>query len=111
VLEVLKALELYYSTNGEYPLWNGSAGAGGALSDIAVDFYGAGKFIRKLPAEAVARYYYCISTDKRSMLFAVNTEQDKGGSNFCRVTRGPATSFGCDVWQAANASSLCQTRF
>lgn len=113
VQEVLKALELYYTDNSAYP--NDGAPAdtneGGTLADIGNDFFGYGTYIRRLPSEAGSRYYYCVSANRKSMLIAVNTEEDKGGSEFCSILRGPGPDYGCNGWQTANAGSLCGTRF
>ena len=111
IQEVLKALELYYTENGAYPLYGTGAGAGGYLSGIQPAFFGNGTSLKRLPAEADSRYYYCVSADRRSMLLALDTEEDKGGSAFCGVMRGPGTNFGCNAWRTANATDLCADRF
>ncbi|HEX4799110.1 MAG TPA: type II secretion system protein [Candidatus Paceibacterota bacterium] len=114
-VEILKALELYYSTNGVYPLYGnspGSSGIGGFLNDINTDFYtGTGKSLNQLPSESGTRYYYCVSSDRASMLIAIDTEYDGTGSNFCSITRGPGPSYGCNAWQTSNATTLCKDRF
>lgn len=110
VLEVLKALELHYSINGTYPLQGGSAGIGGYLSNVDATFYGPGKSIISLPDESDSRYYYCVSANRSSMLVAVDTENDKGGSNFCSIIRGSG-DYGCTAWYTANAADSCLTRF
>jgi general secretion pathway protein G len=112
--EVLKALELYYSDNGTYPSHND--GTEGYLSGIDSSFYGMGTYIRRLPDTADSEYYYCVSSDLRSMLLAVDTEQDSGGSNFCNITRGPGPDYGCDpsfIIDAGgdDASDSCALRF
>lgn len=108
-LEVLKALELYYSINGSYPPT--SVGTEGYLSAISNVFYGVGKSIIRLPDNAGTEYYYCVSADLRSVTLAVNTELDKGGSDFCSITRGAGPNYGCAAWQTANAASTCLSRF
>ncbi|MFZ2253267.1 MAG: type II secretion system protein [Minisyncoccia bacterium] len=110
VLEILKALELHYSINGSYPLQGGAAGTGGYLSTIDATFYGAGKAIITLPDESNSRYYYCVSSNRSSMMVAVDTEDDKGGSNFCSIIRGSG-DYGCIAWYTTNASDSCLTRF
>lgn len=110
VLEVLKALELHYSINGSYPLQSGSSGVGGYLNGIDVAFYGVGKSIITLPDDSNSRYYYCVSSNRSSMLVAVDTENDKGGSNFCSIIRGSG-DYGCIAWFTANASDSCLSRF
>ncbi len=111
IQEVLKALELYFTTDGVYPYF-GVAGVntGGNLSGIEPSFFSSTQFMTSVPPEAATHYYYCVSADRKSILLAVNTEQDKGGSNYCSVTRGPGP-YGCAVWYAANATTLCTSRF
>ncbi len=111
IYEVIKALDLYYTDNDEYPTINGSVGTGGNLDDIEAAFFGVGTYLKKLPKDAGTRYYYCVSSDRSSVLIAVNTEQDKGGSEFCSVMRGPGPDYGCTVWQTTNASDSCSSRF
>lgn len=111
IQEVLKALELYYTDNGAYPLLGTTAGTGGYLSGIQPAFFGSGTPLKKLPEESNSRYYYCVSTDRRSMLVALDTEEDKGGSAFCSVVRGPGLNYGCNAWRNANAIDLCANRF
>lgn len=108
VQEVLKALELYYTDNGEYPTIPGNEGY---LDTIEFAFYGTGTYIKKLPEESDSRYYYCVSPDRKSALIALDTENDKAGTNFCQVFRGPGPNYGCNVWRDANATSLCLDRF
>jgi prepilin-type N-terminal cleavage/methylation domain-containing protein len=110
IQELLKGLELYYSTSGVYPLYGAISDTGGDLSGINASFYGIGNSMVKLPDEAAARYYYCVSADQKSILIAVDTEEDRGGSAYCRVTRGPGP-YGCNVWQAAFAADTCLSRF
>ncbi len=73
---------------------------------------GSNRYLKRIPDEPV-NYYYCVSTNRKSMLIALNTENDEGGSNYCRVTRGPgdtADGFGCTAWMASNAADPCSTR-
>ncbi len=112
VAEILKGLELFYTDGGIYPL-DGTAGdstTGAAFSAIGSGFIG-GPYFSKAPDEAGTRYFYCVSSDRKSIVLALDTEYDQGGSNFCSVIRGPGPSRGCDAWQAANATDLCASRF
>jgi prepilin-type N-terminal cleavage/methylation domain-containing protein len=109
--EVLKALELYYSDTGIYPDDGTPAdnATGDVLTDIGSGFVG-GAYLKRLPNDSDV-YQYCVSSDRKSLIFAVNTEDDKGGSNYCSVTRGIGPNYGCDAWYTANAMSPCSTRF
>lgn len=111
IQEVLKALELYYTDNGVYPLLGTTAGTGGYLSGIQPAFFGSGTSLKRLPEESDSRYYYCVSTDRRSILLALDTEEDNGGSAFCGVIRGTGPNYGCTVWRTANAMDNCADRF
>lgn len=114
IQEIIKALELTYSNGSVYP----AVAAGGVpLTNVALQnqFIGTGSnfYLKRVPDDP-DRYYYCVSADRKSMLIAVNTENDKGGSNYCRVTRGVgsgADGFGCTAWMTANAADSCATRF
>ncbi len=114
IQEVLKGLELYYSDTGYYPE-DGTPGVhttGNTLTNINAGFINASYF-KRLP-ENPDEYQYCVSDDKKSMVLSVNTEYDAGGSNYCRVTRGPGTptyGYGCTTWMNTNASDTCITRF
>jgi general secretion pathway protein G len=113
VQEILKALELGYSDSGLYP----TVAAGGvALTDAGLQGQLVGgssnRYLKRVPDEPQS-YYYCASGNRKSMMIAVNTDNDKGGSNYCSVTRGPgntADGFGCTAWKNANAADLCSTR-
>lgn len=112
--EILKALELTYSDGGVYPV---VAAGGVPLTNTALrdQFIGstADKYLKRVPDEP-ERYYYCASADRKSMLIAVDTEDDNGGSNYCRVTRGPASGadgYGCTTWMNTNAVDMCAGRF
>ena len=104
--EILKALELYYSDNGSYPTVSGTYNTGDYLDQI--DSFGG--YLKRMPDEAGSRYYYCVSAGGSSVLLAVNTERDDGGSDWCNITRSNPP-YGCDVWQTANASDSCMSRF
>jgi len=109
--EVLKALELHYSDGSGYPD-DGTPGdntVGDILSNIGSGFIG-GPYIRRLPDESNL-YQYCVSADRKSMLIAVNTEQDKGGSNYCSIVRGAGPDYGCTAWRSAYAADPCSRRF
>lgn len=111
IQEILKALELHYSDGGTYPddgtpLDNTT---GGTFTTIGSGLVG-GRYFKRLPDESDI-YQYCVSANRQSMMIAVNTEQDKGGSNYCSITRGSGSDFGCNTWLTTNAASPCSTRF
>jgi type II secretion system protein G len=114
VQEILKALELVYTDTGLYP----SAASGGVpLTNTTLQnqFIGAAanNYLKRVPDEA-DRFYYCASSDRKSMMVAVNTEKDQGGSEYCSVTRGMgdgSDEFGCSAWISTNASDMCASRF
>ncbi len=115
VQEILKGLELYYTDGSSYPD-DGDVDntKGSTLTTIGSGFIG-GTYFKKLPDES-DRYFYCVSADRRSMLIAVDTEQDYGatGSEYCKVTRGTgggASGFGCDGFITASALDNCADRF
>ncbi|MCR4286015.1 MAG: type II secretion system GspH family protein [Candidatus Kaiserbacteria bacterium] len=108
--ELLKALELYYTENGVYPLYGAGAGAGGYLSGIQPAFFGNGTSFKRLPKESNSRFFYCVSNDQKTILLAVDTEDDKGGTNYCRVTRGSGPYYGCPAIEAL-ATDTCASRF
>ncbi len=112
VSEILNALELFYTDGNGYPEDGtpGNASTGAVLSSIGSGFFGS-EYFSRAPDEANTRYFYCVSGDRKSMLLAIDTEQDRGGSNFCSILRGPSTDHGCNAWQAANATSPCSSRF
>lgn len=116
VLELLKGLELYYSDSGFYPddgtIADNTTGA--TITGIGSGFIGS-RYFQRLP-DQTARYQYCVSADRKSMMLALDTERDGSGtpSNYCRITRGPGTTasgFGCTAWMAANAADSCINRF
>jgi prepilin-type N-terminal cleavage/methylation domain-containing protein len=115
IQEVLKSLELYYTDNQTYPFY-GVAGVntGGPLSGIQPTFYGIGRYLNRLPDEAATNYHYCVSADRRSIVLAVNTERDFGGSNYCHIIRGPGPH-GCVYTSGTtpdvDADDPCSTRF
>jgi prepilin-type N-terminal cleavage/methylation domain-containing protein len=112
--EVLKALEMYYSDFGFYPD-DGTPGdntSGDTLSFISSGFIST-QYLKRLPDQP-ERYYYCVSDDRKSILLAVDTENDGGGSEYCAITRGTGsgvTGHGCDAWIAVNATESCTMRF
>ncbi len=108
--ELIKALEMYYSDNNSYPADGNADPADGALlNTIDASFYATSKYINRPPDEDDSRYMYCATTNGKSMLLAVNTEQDKGGPEWCYIVRGPGPDFGCNVFRDANEE--CVTRF
>jgi prepilin-type N-terminal cleavage/methylation domain-containing protein len=110
--ELLKAFEFYYSDNNAYPADGDAAGTAGDLLDtIDPSFYATSDYINRPPAEDDSRYMYCADTSGKSMLLAVDTEQDGGGSEWCSILRGPGPDYGCTAWIAANATELCSDRF
>ncbi len=111
ILEVLKALELSYSDGGFYPD-DGTPlddTVGGTLTSMGAGFLN-GSYLKQTPNDSDL-YQYCVSADKQSIMIAVDTEQDKGGSNYCNIMRGPGPDYGCTAWTSSNASSQCATRF
>lgn len=112
ISEILKGVELFYTDDGLYPLDGtpGDSTTGAIFSSIGSGFV-SGPYFSRLPDEGGTRYYYCSSGDRKSILIAIDTEFDRGGSNFCTITRGPGPDYGCNVWQAANAADACTSRF
>ena len=111
VQEILKGFELHYSDSSEYPD-DGTPGdntVGDVLTNIGSGFVG-GTYFKRLPDDS-ARYQYCVSSDHKSILLAVDTEDDKGGTSYCSITRGPGPNYGCSLWLANNASDPCENRF
>ena len=117
--EILKAMELTLTdNNGMYPDdSNGAPESGNDLTDTTLQnqFIGSGstRYMKQVPKEP-ERYFYCSSADQRSMMLAVNTENDYGGSEYCHVVRGTgaqADGFGCTSWMASNAADPCSGRF
>jgi general secretion pathway protein G len=112
--EIIKAIELTYTDTGVYP----TVAAGGvSLTDAGLQGQIVGsasnRYLKRVPDNA-SSYYYCVSSNGKSMLLAVDTEDDNGGSNYCRVTRGTGNSgdgFGCTTWMNTNAADLCASRF
>jgi type IV pilus assembly protein PilA len=108
--EFMKALELYRHDNGLYPDPSGSYPIAFSNAGMAVL---VSTYMKNIPNDAiygVAGYQYC--TDALSFAIAINTEIDPpGGSNYCRITRGPNAGFGCQVWLDANALDDCSSRF
>ncbi len=113
IQEILKAMEIGYSDTGLYP----TVAAGGVFfSDVGLQSQLVGTsathYLKRMP-DMPNDYFYCVSTNRKSMMIAINTENDDGGSNFCRITRGPGNGgdgFGCSAWITANAADSCSTR-
>ncbi len=103
--EILKAMELYYHDNGAYP--NDDNQLDGKTFDDAIRSQ-FDTYLKRLP-EDVDKYHYCASADLKSMMIAVDTVDDKGGSAYCSVTRGTGTA--CAAWMLTNAFSPCAGRF
>jgi type II secretion system protein G len=114
VQEIMKALELYFADNKQYPV----VPAGGVfLTNVALQNTfigtGSGKYLSMVPPEP-ERYYYCSTGD--FYLIAVNTEIDKGvtGSDYCNITRGSGPNFGCTYIGAGSdidADDTCLERY
>lgn len=89
-LEILNALELYYTSYGRYP-------AGSGVTPVPVAAIGSDiqAYLSSVPSDPTYAqaegYHYCVSTDQRSIALLINTENDAGasGSNFCAISRGP----------------------
>lgn len=110
--ELIKALEIYYSDNNVYPPDGNLSGTEGALlNTIDASFYATSQYINRPPAEDDSRYWYCADATGKSMLLAVDTEQNRGGPEWCTIFRGPGPDYGCNAWYTANANELCTIRF
>jgi type II secretion system protein G len=114
IQEIIKALEFTYSDSGEYPT---VVPGGVSLADVGLQnqFIGsaANQYLKRVP-DSPESFYYCASPDRKSMMLAVDTEDDRGGSDYCRVTRGIGNGmggFGCTAWMNANAADTCASRF
>lgn len=112
--EILKAIEFMYSDTGNYPT---VASGGVPLTNAGLQSQiigsGSGLYLKRVPEEP-ERFHYCVASDRRSMMLAVNTEEDYGGSEYCRITRGMGTTpsgFGCTAWMNTNATENCSSRF
>lgn len=115
VQEFIKALELYYSDNGVYPAPGGTPSYPVDFASVESELSGSG-YLRAIPEDPLygdAGYQYCVSPDQSSYTIAVNTEEDGDGSDFCHVTRGTGSDFGCASFIAdgAVAADQCTTRF
>lgn len=115
--EFMKALELFYSEYGVYPT-SGVVNNAVDLDAIEGALVGA-ELISTIPEDDVygsSGYRYCSSTDRKSMVIAVNTENDTGGSDYCHITRGPGSDFGCNFGLTGgpihiDADTSCRDRF
>ena len=125
--EFMKALELYYIEHGVYPA-DGVADAGAAIPLIqgggvgnALAASGYLSFVPPDPEYSLNNgYLYCASNDRKSIAILVNTEQDKGGTDYCSVSIGRLrySSGMCTVPQPAGGPvtglanvSQCSARF
>lgn len=107
--EFLKALELYRTEQGMYPAGAGTTpvpfGDSGVSSDIAT-------FMTRIPDDPThpksAGYHYCASPDGLSVALLINTEDDKGGTNYCSISRGPLeyTNSVCDYGDLETGLSM-----
>lgn len=113
--EVLKAMELYYSDNGFYPDDGTTSDTVSNLSVVESALVASG-YLTRLPDDpnGASVYQYCASNDLLSIVIAVDTEQDFGGSNYCSVVRGTGSTgsgFGCTTFLNTEASDNCSQRF
>lgn len=89
-LEFLKALELYHTETGVYPIASGPTQVPFDTIESTISQY-----ISSIPEDPTFShadgYRYCASADGLSMAILVNTELDKGanGSTHCAISRGP----------------------
>lgn len=98
--EFLKAMELYYTNGGSYPD-DGVADGGVAPALIEGSLPGnalrASEYMKYIPADprydASLGYHYCASNDLGTMYLIINTERDRGGTDFCTISRGPRAYF------------------
>lgn len=116
VQEILKALELTYSDTGAYPSVV-SGGANFTENALISQFVGTASnhYLKHVPAEP-ARYYYCVSSNGKAMMLALDTENDFGptGSNFCHILRGEGTVncvYSGGVGEHVDADDTCASRF
>jgi len=88
--EILKALELYFTETGTYPVQT-TVDTFGAVHSADTDLQG---YISVAPTDPIYPvgdgYHYCSNADGSSMALFVNTEDDNGGSDYCVISRGPA---------------------
>jgi type II secretion system protein G len=115
--EFMKALELYKAENGSYPFYNVSDRNGVNFDTLEGTLVGAG-VIPQIPEDpsfsADDGYKYCASADQRTALVAVNTENDKGGTNYCHFILGTGSNYGCRLTgpgQYLDAQDPCYDRF
>lgn len=94
--EFLKAFELYYTEAGSYPD-DGVADGGAALEFVEGSISGnelrTSEYLSRIPEDpryvASEGYHYCVDSAGSSMYLIINTEKDKGGTDYCTVSRGP----------------------
>lgn len=94
--EFLKALELYYTEAGSYPD-DGIADGGAALEFVEGSVPGnelrISEYLSRIPEDPryleSEGYHYCVDSVGSSMYLIINTEKDKGGTDYCTVSRGP----------------------
>lgn len=89
--EFLKALELYHTDTGQYPVT--------VSVDTPVPFSTVqptiSTYMSSVPADptypANQGYHYCSTADGSSMAILINTENDVGvpPTNYCAISRGP----------------------
>lgn len=114
-LEFLKAFELYYTEYGVYPN-DGAADINPAIeftntSSVASDL-ASSNFLKLVPEDprynASEGYRYCAPDNRKSFALLVNTENDKGGTDYCAVGRGPLwqQNSGCTVPEGGSPTAL-----
>ena len=119
--EILKSFEIYYTDYSQYPDHGSGQPDGSAygyFGGMDTTFYlGTGKYLTRLPVE-IDRFFYCVSPDRGDFVLAVNTFNDKGGTNWCHIRRGPGPNFGCDyindlygTGSGESAADTCASRF
>jgi type II secretion system protein G len=109
--EYTKALELYYADHNQYP-------DDGSLVNVNFDTLTTQLVdeghISAIPEDVNGPtvYQYCTPPDRQSVVVAVNTEFDRGGSDYCHMLLGPGP-YGCIYKDGVHidAGDNCSTRF
>lgn len=107
-LEILKALELYYSDNGLYP---DSGTVVVELGNIETELVGGGHLPR-IPLDtyygdpASDGYQYCALANQIAFVLGVNVESDDDVEQWCSIVRGDIGAGNtCANWITASAPS------
>ncbi|MFT7507095.1 MAG: prepilin-type N-terminal cleavage/methylation domain-containing protein [Acidimicrobiales bacterium] len=107
--EFMKASELLFSDNGSYPDDLETEGIPVPISNISGPL---SVYLSQAPVDPLYTgdqgYRYCSSNNLLSMAILVNTERDKGGTNYCSISRGTAqyTNVICNGLDAIEKCSL-----